>query len=205
MSNLIERIHSSPPYRLSILWMLYYPLLSILVSLPFSGFIALAENTSWKNAFGFELQMFTGSVIPLTPWAPGGGTAGFIIVNLVALAHQIVLAIFVGLSAGPMIEGMINISYDPFKSFDPEGSLFVPRTKAGLFFKMILFYFIMVVVTIVWSAWWGGFMALSENWPFMDGKLFILDVLLCRHILDCLFLTKSQSTRLTLLVLRSLI
>lgn len=203
MSNLIERIHSSPPYRLMILWMIYYPLLSIIVSLPFSGFIALAENTSWKNAFGFELQMFTGSVIPLTPWAPGGGTGGFIIVNLVALAHQIILAIFVGLSAGPMIEGMINISYDPFKGFDPEGSLFVPRTKAGLFFKMILFYFIIVVVTIVWSVWWGGFMAYSESWPFMDGKL-LLDVLF-RHILDCLFLTKSQSTCLTLLVLRSLI
>jgi len=177
--GLCARIHASAGYRLFILWMIYYPLVCLIFSLIWAGPIALADKTAFLNAFYFELQLFSGSIIPLTPWDPSGdGKGSFALINLLAIAHQVILAMFVGVSAGPMIEGILAIGGGPcFKSIDPEGSLLVPRTKLGLFLKTIIFYLIIVLLSCFWAVYWGGFMALSEGWPLLDGFVTALGVI----------------------------
>lgn len=179
MASCLQKFHSSSAYRLFVLWMLYYPLACVIFSLFWAWPIALADKTAYLNAFFFEMSLFTGSIIPLTDWAPPtDGTGSFAIVNLLAVAHQVILACFIGVSAGPMIEGLLDIKGGMLmKKIDPEGTLLIPRTKSGLFLKMIVFYIIIVVLSIIWAAYWGGFMSLAEGWPFLDGFVTALGVI----------------------------
>jgi hypothetical protein len=150
--------------------MLYYPLTCVIFSLIWAGPIALAEKAAFLDAFYFELSLFTGSIIPLTNWAPAtDGTGSYAIINLLAVAHQMILAFFIGVSAGPMIEGILDWKAGPLTRFDPEGTLLVPRTKTGLFLKVIVYYILIVALSVFWAAYWGGLMALAEGWPFLDG------------------------------------
>ena len=179
MTSFLKSVHSSAGYRLFILWMIYYPLVATIFSLIWAGPIAAAERTAYLNAFYFELQLFTASIVPLGSWSPPDATSGtYALINLLAVAHQIIFSIFIGISAGPMIEQLLAIKGPSFLArVDPDGSLLVPRTKLGFFLKLILFYLIIVAFFVFWAIYWGGFMALAEGWPFNDGFVTALGVI----------------------------
>eukprot|EP00976_Prorocentrum_cordatum_P072717 1180821-Prorocentrum_minimum.AAC.1 len=179
MANFLQKLHSSSAYRLNVLWLLYYPLVAAMFSLVWAGPIALVEGVAFKKAFYYELMLFTGSVFPLTNWAPSTTNAGSVaIINLLAVAHQVILAVFIGISAGPMIEGLLDVGGGPhLTKVDPKGTLLVPRTKQGFFLKLAFYYLIICAAAVAWAVYWGGLLALAEGWPFADGFVTALGVM----------------------------
>lgn len=176
-ANFLARIHSSSFSRLTILWTVYYALVGAAFSAVWAGPIALIESTSYNNAFLFELTLFTGSIFPLTDWVPSDGAGLVIITNLLAVAHQIILAVFVGISAGPMIEGLIEIPNLSFvNGVDPEGTLLVSRTGKGFCIKIVIFYLAILSVCCLFSLLWGGLLAWAEGFAYDDGFVTALGV-----------------------------
>lgn len=175
--GLISKIHSSAPYRVTILWMIYYPLVCVIFSAIFAAPIEFGNGASFKDAFLYEMSLFTGAIFPLTAYTPEGTDGQIVITNLLAVLHQIILSIFIGISAGPMIETLLEVDAGPLTRFDPDGTLLVPRTKLGMFLKIFFYYILILAISVFWSIWWGGFLALSEGWPFKDGFVTALGVI----------------------------
>ena len=177
MSSLVARIHSSWGYRLMVLWMIYYPLVCVIFSAIFAVPIDFGDSASYKDAFLYEMSLFTGAVLPLTSYTPSGTVGQIVITNILAVLHQIILSIFIGLSAGPMIETLLDVGAGPLTKIDPTGTLLVPRTKLGFFLKIFTFYMIILIISVIWAIYWGGFLALAEKWPFTDGFVTALGVI----------------------------
>lgn len=173
----LSTCHNSAAWRLTVLWMIYYPLFAAFVSVILAGPIAALEGCSFMDSYHWMLQSNTAAAFPLTTWAGPTGTIGIILTNCIAIIHQILLAIFVGISAGPMIEALLDVGSPCFNSCDPDGSLLVPRTRCGFFLKLIAFFFILVIFSSLASIFLGGMLALAEGYSFAEGFVFSLGII----------------------------
>ena len=134
--GVLADIHASSAYRGLILWIIYFPIACSLVSAIWAGPIAAIEGASFSDAFHWQLQTYTTAALPLTSWGGPTGTAGIILCNITAVFHQIILAIFVGLTAGPVIEPLLGIGAGVCG--DSDGSMMVARTFGGFLKKIFL-------------------------------------------------------------------
>jgi len=148
--------------KLFLLWLIGYPLVSALVSVILAGPVAAAEGGTFSDAFLFLLMVMTLTGIPLTPWAPQG-TGGIIITLLLSMLCILVVCVFIGLSAGPLLDPLV----------DALG--LTPASNAKALRKHLLVYFCgWPTLCIVFSAVLGGILAAAEDWPFVDGFVLAL-------------------------------
>ena len=93
--------------KLVLLWLVGYPAVASLISLIFAGPIAAAESADFVEVFLFLLMLMTLTGIPLTTWAPTG-TGGIILALVIAIVQILVLCVFIGVSAGPLIDPFVD-------------------------------------------------------------------------------------------------
>lgn len=165
--GVLADIHASSAYRGCILWLVYFPIACCLASLLWAGPISASENARFSDAFYWQLQTFTTSALPLTSWGGPTGTGGIILSNITAVFHQIILAIFVGLTAGPVIEPLLSIGTGVCG--DPDGSIMVARTFSGFVKKIFLLYVFIALLALLCSILLGGLLSAAEDWKFEDG------------------------------------
>lgn len=170
--GVLADIHASSAYRGLILWIIYFPIACSLVSAIWAGPIAAIEGASFSDAFHWQLQTFTTAALPLTSWGGPTGTAGIILCNITAVFHQIILAIFVGLTAGPVIEPLLGIGAGVCG--DSDGSMMVARTFGGFLKKIFLLYVCIALLGLLCSVLLGGLLSAAEGWPFEDGFVLTL-------------------------------
>ena len=146
--------------KMLVLWLVVYPVKSAIVSLILAGPISAAESCSFEDAFLFSLMGMTLTDVPLTSFAPAG--AGGIIIAIVAGVLQVTLFIlFLGLTAGPMI--------DPWVDFFGVADVTTAHRKFLLFCLVIY-----PTAAAFFAALLGGPMAAAEGWPFADGFILVL-------------------------------
>jgi len=163
----LAKIHASSSYRLAVLWLFYFPLVCALLSVIWAGPVALAEGVAFEQAYYWQLQTLTTSSLPLTAWSGPAGAGGIVITNMLAVLHQLILAVFVGLSAGPMIEPMLGRHAG--SCGDKEGTLMVARTFKGFLLKLVVLYVTIALYAVLVSILLGGLLSLAEGWAFEDG------------------------------------
>merc|ERR1711924_580368 len=112
---------------------------------------------------GFCIMEITATTTPLTAWAGPAGEGGKILGLLTALMQVTILSIFIGLTAGPLL--------DPFL----EPLRLVPRTTKGFWAKLMLFFWVTMPVTFLMFAFvLGGIYAAVEAESFADGFWLVL-------------------------------
>lgn len=148
--------------KLVVWWLLVYPLAAALVSLALAGPIAAAESAAFTDAFRFLLALMTTTQIPLTPWAPTG-VAGIVLTLMISIFQVMLLCIFIGVSAGPLL--------DPF--LDAMG-LVVHNGGQAVKKHVTIYICGFPVLCLAFSIVFGGLLAAAEEWPFVDGFVLAL-------------------------------
>jgi len=148
--------------KLFLLWLIGYPAVGALISLILAGPVAAAEGGSFGDAFLFLLMVMTITGIPLTSWAPTG-VGGIVITLLMAIPVITVLCVFIGLSAGPLL--------DPFVD-----ALGLTPKRGGESVRKHGFVYVCAfpALCLLFGAVFGGCLAAAEGWPFVDGFVMAL-------------------------------
>jgi len=160
-------------HRLFSLWLIVFPFKCALFAVIFAGPLALAEETTFAKAFLYLVQVLTGASIPLTPWAPSGKALGIAIANSMGIIKQLILALHIGLTAGPMIEPVLDWEVGLWRCC-VDGKLFVGRTNAGIYRKTAISWLNTSLFCVVLSFAAGGILAVAEGWPYWNGVVLVL-------------------------------
>jgi hypothetical protein len=157
----------------------FFPFCCVLVAVVLGGIVAAAECAeskgcaSYSDGFLYVCQTCLGTLLPLTAFAPRHGV-GIIIGNLVAVVHQLLLAVHIGMTAGPIMEPFLDWDVPGPLKCCMSGKLFVARTFADVPKKFATFYVINILFCTLFSIPAGGLMALAEGWKFKDGFTLVL-------------------------------
>ena len=157
--------------RLLFLWFIGFPALAALVAVVFAGPMAAIEDVSFEESFAFLMAVMTVTDIPLTDWAGPTDAGGLILITVVSLVQLALLTVFVGISAGPLL--------DPFV----DCLRLTPESGGGLASRHIIFYSVTFpAVALLFSCLAGGLLAWAEDWPFADGFVMVIGEVTNTHI-----------------------
>jgi len=160
--------------KLAFLWLIVFPSKCVLLATVIGGPIAASEDVDFLDGFLYLLQVLTGAAVPLTSWAGPSGTGGVILSNIVAIARQIILAYHIGISAGPLLEPLLDVDVPPFLRGCMEGKFLVARTAGEVSKKFGVFFVLVGMVCTFVAAVLGGLLAAAEGWSYEEGFVMAL-------------------------------